>query len=82
MNPRIPQTDSIQELADFWQTHDLTDFETQLEVVESPFSGAATTIKLQLQPQEVAAVEQVARSRGLDAEALIREWVLEKVQAE
>ncbi|MGB0563771.1 MAG: hypothetical protein ACPGVO_18525, partial [Spirulinaceae cyanobacterium] len=45
-------------------------------------TGAATTIKLQLQPQEVAAVEQVARSRGLDAEALIREWVLEKVQAE
>ena len=29
----IPQTDSIQELADFWDTHDLTDFEDELEEV-------------------------------------------------
>jgi hypothetical protein len=28
---KIPQTDSIQELAEFWDTHDLTDFEEQLE---------------------------------------------------
>ena len=26
----IPQTDSIQELADFWDTHNLTDFEIEL----------------------------------------------------
>lgn len=30
----IPQTDSIQELAEFWETHDLTEFENQLEGVE------------------------------------------------
>ncbi|MDC0831996.1 hypothetical protein POG22_03090 [Geitlerinema sp. CS-897] len=30
----IPQTDSIQELAEFWETHDLTEFENQLEEVE------------------------------------------------
>ena len=29
----IPQTDSIQELARFWDTHDLTDFEDELEEV-------------------------------------------------
>lgn len=32
-NPKIPQTDSIQELAQFWQTHDVTDFEDELEEV-------------------------------------------------
>ena len=30
----IPQTDSIQELAHFWDTHDVTDFENELEEVE------------------------------------------------
>ena len=30
---RLPQTDSIQELAKFWDTHDLTDFEDELEEV-------------------------------------------------
>ena len=30
---RLPETDSIQELARFWDTHDLTDFEADLEEV-------------------------------------------------
>lgn len=33
---RLPKTDSIDELARFWDTHDLTDFEDQLEVVSGP----------------------------------------------
>ncbi len=32
----LPQTDSIQELAKFWDTHDLTDFENDLEEVTEP----------------------------------------------
>ena len=31
--PRLPQTDSIQELARFWDAHDLTGFEDELEEV-------------------------------------------------
>ena len=30
---RLPQTDSIQELANFWDTHDVTEFEAELEEV-------------------------------------------------
>ena len=33
---QIPDTDSIEELARFWDTHDLTDFEDQLEEVSGP----------------------------------------------
>ncbi len=33
---RIPDTDSIEELARFWDTHDLTDFQDQLEEVATP----------------------------------------------
>lgn len=33
---RLPETDSIDELARFWDTHDLTDFQDQLEVVTEP----------------------------------------------
>ena len=33
---RILQTDSIEELAHFWDTHDLADFDTELEVVDEP----------------------------------------------
>lgn len=33
---RLPATDSVRELASFWDTHDLTDFDNQLEVVAEP----------------------------------------------
>jgi len=35
---KIPDPDSIEELARFWDTHDATDFDDEFEeVVESPF---------------------------------------------
>jgi hypothetical protein len=36
LSERIPQTDSIEDLARFWDTHDLTDFENELEEVAEP----------------------------------------------
>ena len=33
---KLPRTDSIQELAEFWDTHDVTDFDEELEEVAAP----------------------------------------------
>jgi len=78
---KIPHTDSIEELARFWDTHDLSEFEDQLEeVVEPVFERKPeTVITLHLQPQEVEAVKRVAQAKGVEQAALIREWVLEKL---
>ena len=46
----IPQTDSIQELARFWDTHDLTDFEDQLEELVEPVFEPEAVISVQLAP--------------------------------
>ena len=44
---KIPETDSIRELAAFWDTHDLTDFQDELEEVsESVFSRPRVREKL------------------------------------
>jgi len=40
MNPTIPKTDSIEELARFWDTHDLTEFEDPLDEVTEPLFEA------------------------------------------
>jgi hypothetical protein len=37
---KLPQTDSIQELARFWDKHELTDFEDELEEVTEPAFAA------------------------------------------
>ena len=36
-NTSLPKTDSIQELAKFWDSHDITDFDEQLELAVERF---------------------------------------------
>jgi predicted DNA binding CopG/RHH family protein len=79
---KIPETDSIEELARFWDTHDLTDFEDQLEEVTEPvFQHGVETVAVPLQPQEIQAVRRIAESQGVDYIALIQGWVLEKLHS-
>ncbi len=49
-NQRIPEIDSIEELAAFWDTHDLTDFENQLDEVTEPIfvQGKASIVEISL----------------------------------
>ena len=79
--PQMPHTDSIGELARFWDTHDLTDFEDELEEVqESVFERRVEdTVTIHLSTPEVEAVQRLAKAKGMDHTALIREWVLEKL---
>jgi len=78
---RLPQTDSIQELAKFWDTHDVTEFEDELEEVSERVFQRETEITVRLETDEAKAVRDMAKSRGvLDAD-LIRQWVRERIQA-
>ena len=79
---KIPETDSIEELARFWDTHDLTDFENQLEdVSERVFERKPeTVIPVRLRRQDVEAVKRVAKTRGVRETALLRQWVREKLR--
>ena len=80
MTPTIPTTDSIQELATFWQHHDLTDFENELEEVPGPVFRRAHVVGVPLTEDERQAIRDAAASRGIDESALIREWVTEKLR--
>ena len=76
----IPQTDSIQELAEFWDTHDLEDFADELEEVTEPVFERGTVVTINRSQEEAEAVNRIARAKGIDSAALIREWVEEKAQ--
>ena len=77
---RIPKTDSIEELARFWDAHDITDFEEELEeVTESVFARRAYQVTIRLDERESEAVRRIASTRGIEEAALIQEWVREKL---
>lgn len=78
---KIPDTDSIRELAEFWDSHDVTEFADQLEEVGEPVFARRPTkgVTVPLSAGELRALREVAASRGLDEAALIRSWVQEKL---
>ena len=78
----IPNTDSIEELAKFWDAHDLTDFEGELEEVTEPLFVRAKGISLSidLQLAEARRLKKIARSKGVKETTLLRQWILERLQ--
>jgi len=76
---KLPETDSIRELADFWDTHDVTEFGDQLVEVPERVFAHRPTVTIPLTADELKAVRDLAASRGVDEAALIRSWVQEKL---
>lgn len=76
---KLPKSDSIHELAEFWDSHDLTDFEDELEEVAEQVFMRGSAIQVPLESREVKAVEQLAQTKGVSREELVRSWVLQKL---
>jgi hypothetical protein len=78
---KLPNTDSIQELAKFWDTHDLTDFAQALEEVGEPVFARSKHVPLSvgLPPQELQRVRRLAKSKGVNETTMVREWFLERL---
>jgi hypothetical protein len=76
---KLPKFETIKELADFFDTHDMTDYEHEFEVVSEPVFVRRPAIRLHLESREAKAVERMAKAKGISREDLIRSWVLEKL---
>ena len=78
----IPKTDSINELAAFWDAHDVTDFSDELvEVSEPVFAREARTLTVPLTLAEMRTLQNIASSQGTDQATLVHAWVQEKLHS-
>jgi hypothetical protein len=64
----IPQADSIVELAHFWDHHDLTDFEHELEEVSKPVFERERVMKVRLPNKEADALQKLAQLPAIRSE--------------
>jgi hypothetical protein len=78
-NSKLPKIDSIEKLAEFWDTHDLTDFEDVLEEISEPVFVRGSAIPVYLNSRESKTVQQMARAKGVSPEELIRTWVVQQL---
>lgn len=75
----ISQSRSIKEMADFWNTHDATDFDDQTHEVEISFDLRSRRHYVAIDPDLLARLRALAHERGLSAESLANLWLQEHV---
>jgi hypothetical protein len=75
----IPSSDNIKKLAEFWQTHDSTDYQDLMVEVPGPVFVRKNSVKVSLKPAEEKAVQKMAEAKGVTTAELIHTWVAEKI---
>jgi hypothetical protein len=75
----ISQARSLEEMADFWDTHDATDFDAQTHEVSMEFDLRAQRHYLAIDPEILTRLRVAATARGLSAESLANLWLQERL---
>ena len=80
---RIPTFRSIEEEAEFWDTHSSAEFEDELEEVTDVMfvkAGPKKAITVRLDENTLAALTEQARVEGVAPSTLARMWILERLR--
>ena len=80
---RIPEFRTIEEEAEFWDTHDTTDYEDEFKPVKVRFADKLfDRVTIPVDADTLAQLDALAREEELNATALARRWVLERLKQE
>jgi len=78
---RIPEFKSIEEEAEFWDTHSLADYEDEFKPVRVKFaSSLSEPVSFRLDAETLDRLRSIARDMGIGPTTLVRMWVLERLK--
>ena len=78
----ISQASSYEEMAEFWDTHSLADFAEQTYAVEMTFEPSARHNLVRVEPQLLAEVREIARTKKVSTQTLVNLWLRQQVDQE
>ncbi len=70
---------TIAEMAEFWDSHDATDFEDETYKVSMEFDLQGERHYLAIDPDLLESLRERARARGINPESLANLWLQERV---
>ena len=77
----IPDFKSIEEEAEFWDTHDTADYEDEFRPVKVRFAKRLSDgITVYLEPDTLAALRTAAEKQGTVAAVLAKAWITERLR--
>jgi predicted DNA binding CopG/RHH family protein len=77
----IPRFASDHDEAQYWQSHRLDVALIQASVVPSG-EGESTSITLRIDPRMLARIKRIARSRYLNYQSMMKQWLSERLEQE
>jgi hypothetical protein len=77
----LPQTDSISELAAFWDEHDLTEFEDEMEEVQDAVFVGPEQLVVSLCSEDARVVHEIAAKRRVSEAELVSAWIHERLRS-
>ncbi len=78
---RIPEFKSIAEEAEFWDTHDFTDYQDEFKPVRVRSAmNLSRGITIRLDPETLGALRAQAQEKGIGPTTLARMWILEHLR--
>jgi hypothetical protein len=80
---RIPEFKGREEEAEFWDTHDVTDYLDELRPVKYSYVGSLSAgMTIRLDPKDREALGRIAAERGVGPSTLVRMWIKERLRSE
>jgi hypothetical protein len=73
----ISRATTEEEMGDFWDAHDFTEFDT-----DAPDATFTVTLAVPIEADLLASVEHQARLRGVSVETLVNLWLQQKLAEE
>ena len=78
----ISKARTYEEMGEFWDTHDLTDYWELTKPVEFTVDIKSETVYYSLEDSLDTRIQAVAQKHGVSSETLLNLWVQEKLQKE
>jgi len=80
----IPQFETLEEEAAFWDTHDTTEFEDEFESIEATFAQPLLRrgLTVPLNAQTIESLGRLAAKQKTDPADLARLWIMDRLQVE
>jgi len=77
----IPEFEDEAEEAQFWYGHQL-DARLMNSSIHKPDTRESTTITLRFDPRMLARIKRIARSRYLNYQSMMKQWLSERMEEE
>jgi hypothetical protein len=81
---KIPEFKTIDEMARFWDSHDITEFEDQLIEVKEPIFEKMKNriISFKLDSKQYEKLKKIADQKKLNTISLVSQWVTKQIEVE